>query len=354
MVGKVVSIDSISFLFCKLSTNQLNFLSIPSYLIHSMRYNNNNRYNKRRSNSNRPPFRRPQHNPSQKRDEAEVSFLSKVSIDPAPWLELEKGSSEPTTRAIDILCPIGKGQRGLIVSPPKSGKTTFLKHICQALTKSQPDLKVYCLLIDERPEEVTDFRRNVDAEVRWSSSDQSYENHIKVAEDLMKQAVQEADSGKDVMILLDSLTRLARVHNSQVRGRGRTMSGGVDSEGLRIPRRIFGMARNIEGGGSLGILATILVDTGSRMDEVIFQEFKGTGNMELVLSREASDRRIFPAIDVRKTGTRKEEKLLPDENLKKIYLMRSALANMSDLDASQTLVDLLANNKTNLQALHSF
>jgi transcription termination factor Rho len=266
---------------------------------------------------------------------------------------LETGLAEPTTRAIDLVCPIGRGQRGLIVSPPKSGKTTILKHLCQAITKSQPDMKVYCLLIDERPEEVTDFKRSVTAEVRFSSSDQPYENHIRVANDLMKQAVTEADQGKDVMILIDSLTRLARVHNNATRGYGRTMSGGVDASGLLIPRKIFGTARNIEGAGSLGILATILVQTGSRMDDVIFQEFKGTGNMELVLSREASDRRIFPAINVRESGTRKEELLFTPEELKATHVMRAAMASMNEVDAAQTLNDLLKKYPTNKQLLAS-
>ncbi len=254
---------------------------------------------------------------------------------------------------MDIVCPIGRGQRGLIVSPPKSGKTTVLRHLTQAITNANPDMKVYCLLIDERPEEVTEFKRSVTAEVRWSSLDQPYEHHIGVAQTLMKQAVEEADAGKDVMILLDSLTRLARVHNSQVRGMGRTMSGGVDAAGLLIPRKIFGSARNIEGGGSLGIIATILVQTGSRMDDVIFQEFKGTGNMELVLSREISERRIFPAIQIRESGTRKEELLFSPEELKATRLLRAALAEMSDVEAAQQLVNLLQKFPTNGQLLSS-
>ncbi len=283
----------------------------------------------------------------------ERRFLSRISIDPAPRIYLEKGLSELTTRAVDLLCPIGKGQRGLIVSPPKSGKTTLLKHICQAITVAEPTMKVYCLLVDERPEEVTDFRRNVTAEVRWSTSDQPYENHIRVAKELMRQAMEQADSGLDVMVLVDSLTRLARVHNSATRGTGRTLSGGVDAQGLLIPRRIFGSARKIENGGSLGIIATILVQTGSRMDDVIFQEFKGTGNMELVLSREVSDRRIFPAINIRETGTRKEELLFSPEELKGTHTLRAALASMKDGEAAQTLVDLLKKFPTNKLVLSS-
>ena len=308
--------------------------------------------------SQRPPqrFHRQQRGPQQPnrppvQTEGEVRFFEGTSIDPAPRIYLEKGLSEPTMRALDLLCPIGRGQRGLIVSPPKSGKTTFLKHLAQAIIASQPDMKVYVMLVDERPEEVTDFKRSVKAEVWSSSSDQPYENHIRITDQLMKKAVEEAGMGQHVMVLIDSLTRLARVHNSAVRGGGRTMSGGVDAQGLLIPRKIFGTARNIEHGGSLGILATILVQTGSRMDDVIFQEFKGTGNMEVVLSREISDRRIFPAINIRESGTRKEEKLMTPEELKASHMLRQALAPMSDIEAAQTLTELLRKYPTNSQIL---
>lgn len=294
----------------------------------------------------RPPFRdRPQR--FEQPSLAEQQFFAGISVDPTPRIRLETGLSELTTRAVDLLAPIGCGQRGLIVSPPKSGKTTVLKQLCKAITGARPDMKVYCLLIDERPEEVTDFRRNVTAEVRWSTSDQPYENHIRVAQMLMKQAVEEANSGKDVMVLIDSLTRLARVHNSATRSGGRTLSGGVDAAGLLIPRKIFGSARKIENKGSLGILATILVETGSRMDDVIFQEFKGTGNMELVLSRQVSDRRIFPAINIRESGTRKEELLLSAEELQGAHRLRAALAGMNEVEAAQTFVDLLKKYPTN-------
>jgi transcription termination factor Rho len=310
---------------------------------------------RKHNNQRRPfvPFQKQRQNQQPSQSEAEKRFFGKEAIDPGPRIKLESGLSETTTRAIDLLAPIGKGQRGLIVSPPKSGKTTILKHICQAIIAAEPTMKVYCLLIDERPEEVTDFRRSVKADVRWSSTDQPYENHIRVAQELMKQAVEEADAGQDVMILIDSLTRLARVHNSAVRGGGRTLSGGVDAQGMLIPRKIFGTARRIDGGGSLGIIATILVQTGSRMDDVIFQEFKGTGNMELVLSREVSDRRIFPAINIRESGTRKEEKLLPEAELKSTHLLRSALAGMSDIDAARALSELLAKYPTNELVLGS-
>jgi transcription termination factor Rho len=296
-------------------------------------------------------FSRPDSRPPQKSADEEA-FLSKTSIDPRTRLHLEKGSSELTVRAIDILCPIGKGQRGLIVSPPKAGKTTFLRTICQALGKCDPTLKLYSLLVDERPEEVTDFRRNVPGEVHASSNDRPYEEHIRVAQNLMNKVIREVNAGQDVVILLDSLTRLARVHNSNTIG-NKTMSGGLDSRALEIPRRFFGMARNIEEGGSLTILATILVETGSRMDDIIFQEFKGTGNMELVLSRAAAEQRIFPAINIRATGTRKEELLIPPEDLEKVYKLRRALAGIEEVQAASIFVEFLQKHKTNAETLQA-
>jgi transcription termination factor Rho len=298
----------------------------------------------------RPNFERQSPAPSKNADEEK--FVSKTSIDPRSRLQLEKGSSELTVRAMDILCPIGKGQRGLIVSPPKAGKTTFLKHICQALSKCDPTLKLYVLLIDERPEEVTDFKRSVQAEVHASSNDRPYEEHMRVARVLMDKAIHEANAGQDVVILLDSLTRLARVHNTSAMGH-KTMSGGLDSRAMELPRRFFGMARNIEEGGSLTILATILVGTGSRMDEVIFQEFKGTGNMELVLSRAAAEQRIFPALNVHATGTRKEELLLPPDDLQRVYKMRRALAGIEEVQAASVFTEFLQKYKTNAEALAS-
>lgn len=280
----------------------------------------------------------------------EELFLSKTSIDPTKRLRLEDGSSEISMRVIDLICPIGKGQRGLIVSPPKAGKTTLLKQICQSLAKCDPTLKLYCLLIDERPEEVTDFKRSVTAEVHASSSDRRYEEHIQVAQNLMRRAIQEVNAKHDVVILLDSLTRLSRVHNQNTVG-NKTMSGGLDSRALEIPRRFFGAARNLEEGGSLTILATILVETGSRMDDVIFQEFKGTGNMELVLSRQIAEQRIFPAVNIRASGTRKEERLLEAEELQKIYKLRRALAGLEDVQAASVLVELLQQYPTNSAAL---
>lgn len=254
-------------------------------------------------------------------------------------------------RAMDLICPVGMGQRGLIVAPPGSGKTTFLKHICQAVAKSRPEVKLYCLLVDERPEEVTDFRRSVPAEVRWSSSDETYDHHIQTADELMRQVFREAGAGSDVMIVIDSLTRLARVHNAESRSSGRTLSGGMDARALAVPRRIFGSARKIENGGSLSILATILVETGSRMDEVIFEEFKGTGNMEIVLSREISNCRIFPAINIARSGTRKEELLVSPEEREQMVKLRRALAGLGTVDAAKVLVEQLQKYPTNKELL---
>ncbi len=284
--------------------------------------------------------------------EADRKFLAGTVIDPSPRIRLEDGSKELTMRAMDLITPIGMGQRGLIVAPPGSGKTTFLKHLCQAVTACHPEVKLYCLLIDERPEEVTDFRRSVKADVRWSSSDDSYDNHISTADKLMKQVYREVGEGANVMVLIDSLTRLTRVHNADCRSSGRTLSGGVDSRALEIPRRIFGAARKIENGGSLSILATILVSTGSRMDDIIFEEFKGTGNMEIYLSREISGRRIYPAIDISKSGTRKEERLLAPEELEPVRKLRGMLASMDPVQAAKTLVDALQKYPSN-QALLS-
>jgi len=284
-------------------------------------------------------------------DEAERRFFAGTPVDPSPRIRLEDGSTELTMRAMDLLCPIGMGQRGLIVAPPGSGKTTFLKHICQAVAKSCPSVKLYCLLVNERPEEVTDFKRSVAAEVRSSSSDESYDHHIRIADELMRQAFREAGAGQNVMIVIDSLTRLARVHNAERQSSGRTLSGGVDARALEAPRRIFGAARKIENGGSLTILATILVQTGSRMDDVIFEEFKGTGNMEIVLSREISGRRIYPAIDIPKSNTRKEELLIEPDELQQIRKMRQALADLGPVEAAKTLVEQLQKFPTNRELL---
>jgi len=289
-----------------------------------------------------------------RRDEAEMKFLGGTPIDPSPRIRLEAGSQELTMRAMDLICPIGMGQRGLIVAPPGSGKTTFLKNICQAVTKGTPEVKLYCLLIDERPEEVTEFKRTIPGEVHYSSSDQSYENHIEIADKLMKKAFVEVAAGANVMIVIDSLTRLARVHNAQTRSSGRTISGGVDARALEVPRRIFGAARKIEHGGSLSILATVLIETGSRMDEVIFEEFKGTGNMEIVLSREIANHRIFPAIDISKSATRKQELLLEPKEYQQVECLRRSLAGLGAVEAAQTLVKKLQQFPTNKELLATF
>ena len=285
--------------------------------------------------------------PVRRVDEFEKKFLSGVPVDPSPRIRLENGSKELTMRAMDLICPIGMGQRGLIVAPPGSGKTTFLKHICQAVIKSEPQLKLYCLLVDERPEEVTEFKRSVGAQIRSSSSDQSYEHHIETADSLMREVFREVAQGQNVMIVIDSLTRLARVHNAQVKSSGRTISGGVDARALEVPRRIFGAARKIENGGSLSILATVLIETGSRMDEVIFEEFKGTGNMEIVLSREIANHRIFPAIDIARSATRKQELLLGAHEYKQVEQLRRGLAGLGRVEAAQTLVKKLQTFETN-------
>ncbi len=290
---------------------------------------------------------RPPHVPQAPvKSDVEQLFSAKTPVDPFEWLQLEKGSTDPSMRALDLLAPIGKGTRGLIVAPPKAGKTTFLKQISNAVHEIDPKIRQYCLLIDERPEEVTDFKRSVPAEVWASSSDQSYDKHKRLAEDLFRTALEKVVQGEDVFILLDSLTRLARVYNQFATG-NRTMSGGLDSRAMEIPRRFFGAARKLEGAGSLTILATILVDTGSKMDDIIFQEFKGTGNMELVLYRQAAEMRIFPALKVRDSGTRKEEKLFTPEYLEGVYKLRRLVAGMGDIDAIKALTEMMRVHKTN-------
>ncbi|HAG95213.1 MAG: transcription termination factor Rho [Pseudomonadales bacterium] len=281
-------------------------------------------------------------------------FLKGVAINPFECIGLESGSQQLTVRAMDLITPIGMGQRGLIVAPPGSGKTTILKHICQAVGKAYPDIRLYALLIDERPEEVTDFKRSVPAQVHASSSDESYDQHVRIANDLLDTARREAGEGHNVMIVIDSLTRLSRVHNAEQKGGGRTMSGGIDTRAMEIPRKLFGAARKIEGGGSLTILATVLVDTGSRMDQVIFEEFKGTGNMELVLSREVANQRIFPALDIAKSSTRREEILLDSKDIEKVRRLRRALVNLKPVEGARRLVELLERYPTNAELLNQF
>ncbi len=270
-------------------------------------------------------------------------------------LELPPGKGDPpygdriTGRAIDIIAPIGRGQRCLIVSPPKAGKTRILQSIAASIAFNHPEVGVYALLVDERPEEVTDFRRNTPATVIAASSDMSIGEHIETTEHAMEVVAGQVLEGKDVVLLLDSITRLARAYNSGSEGSGRTMSGGLDSQAMQSPRQVFGAARKIEGGGSLTILGTALIDTGSRMDQVIFEEFKGTGNSEIYLSRELAERRIYPAIDIQKSGTRKEEKLYPSDIVPRLHLLRRGLAGLHPQEAMTKLLELLNRCKTNAE-----
>ncbi len=271
---------------------------------------------------------------------------------PDRQLKLETEPDEVSTRVIDLLIPIGRGQRGLIVAPPKAGKTTLLKKVANAIVQNEDDVKVIVLLIDERPEEVTDFRESVSgAEVIASTFDEPPQNHIRVAEFVHERARRIVEEGGHVVILLDSITRLARANNLVTPPTGRTLSGGLDSAALHFPKRFLGAARNIRGGGSLTILATALVETGSRMDDVIFEEFKGTGNMELHLSRRLEERRIFPAIDILKSGTRREELLLDEETLHKMWLLRKVLADMDPAEAMEMLLGRLKRTKSNKEFL---
>lgn len=288
-----------------------------------------------------------------RKSSAYLQFLEKTSVDPHERLRLEIPSGPLSMRIFDLITPIGKGQRGLIVAPPKTGKTTFLKEICVALVSNHPEVKTYCLLIEERPEEVTDFQRTVPGEVVASSSDHDTEHHIQTADKLLEKAVGEVNEGRDVLILTDSLTRLARVHNREARS-GKTLSGGIDANALEMPRRFFGAARKLEEGGSLTIIATALIDTGSRMDDYIFQEFKGTGNMELVLSRKPAEMRLFPAIDIAASGTRKEEKLFTPEEFKAIHKVRAYLAGLKEIDGLKKLIETLPKYPSNADFLKNF
>lgn len=271
---------------------------------------------------------------------------------PETRITLETTANEVSSRVIDLLAPIGRGQRGLIVAPPKAGKTTLLKKIAHAVSANEPDIKVIVLLVDERPEEVTDFRESVDGvEVIASTFDEPPTNHIRVAEFVHERARRIVEDGGHVMILLDSITRLARANNLVTPPTGRTLSGGLDSSALHWPKRFLGAARNIRGGGSLSILATALVETGSRMDDVIFEEFKGTGNMELHLSRRLEEKRIFPAIDILKSGTRREDLLLGEENLAKMWLLRKVISDMDPAEAMEMLLSRLNRTKSNEEFL---
>jgi transcription termination factor Rho len=280
-----------------------------------------------------------------------LRFENLTTIDPIEKFRLETSPDLIETRIIDIVTPIGKGTRGLIVSPPRSGKTTILKQIANAVTANHPEVHVLVLLIDERPEEVTDFQRSVKAEVVASSNDQDLETHVRLSRFMIERCRRMVEAGRDVFVLLDSLTRVARAYNSVHGGSGRTMTGGVDARALEIPRKMFAAARKIENGGSLTILATALVDTGSRMDELIFQEFKGTGNMELILDRKLSDRRLFPAIDIPKSGTRKEEKLFPKTQIEAVRKLRRMMVDLNPIEAMETLIAALKKHKTNEELL---
>jgi len=282
-----------------------------------------------------------------------VSFDTLRPTYPDERLDLEvtgEGGSM-AMRVIDLIAPIGKGQRGLIVSPPKAGKTTILQQMANSISINAPDVHLIVLLIDERPEEVTDMQMHVDAEVISSTFDEPAERHVQVAEMVLEKAKRLVEHGRDVVILLDSVTRLARAYNVTVPHSGKILSGGVDANALHKPKRFFGSARNIEDGGSLTIIATALVETGSRMDEVIFEEFKGTGNMELVLDRQISDRRIFPAIDLNRSGTRKEELLLSSIELNRVYLLRNFLSDMPPAEAIEFLLKRMAKTENNREFL---
>src|SRR5579872_509825 len=273
-------------------------------------------------------------------------------IYPNERFKLEVRATQLSTRVIDLFCPIGKGQRALIVSPPKAGKTTLLKNIANSISINHPEAHIMALLVDERPEEVTDMQRTIDGEVIASTFDEHPENHTAVAELTMERAKRLVELGKDVVILLDSITRLARAYNQVIPTSGRTLSGGLDTASLHKPKRFFGAARKIEEGGSLTIIATALIDTGSKMDDVIFEEFKGTGNMELNLTRKLAESRVFPAIDIKKSGTRHEELLLPAEVMQKVWMVRRATAAL-DTDSTQLILNKMAQTRTNEEFLQS-
>jgi len=283
-----------------------------------------------------------------------ISFNEQVVVDPHPMLKLETPGGPPEMRVLDLICPIGKGQRGLIVAPPRSGKTILLQQIANAIAVNNPECQVMLLLVDERPEEVTDFKRKCpQADVVASNNDQELSNHIRVAEFSLERAKRAAECGQDMVILLDSLTRLGRAYNRHVEGSGRTMTGGVDIRALETPKRQFGAARKLEGGGSLTILATALIETGSRMDDLIFEEFKGTGNMELSLDRKLAERRIWPAINIPQSGTRKEELLVEPWQLPKLHILRRFLSTLSVEEEVPQLLKALEKFRANEDFLRS-
>ena len=286
--------------------------------------------------------------PQKARTKVHFDNLTPLYPDSSLIMEVvEKDKKDLSDRVIDIVSPLGKGQRALIVSPPRTGKTVLLQNIANSITKNQPECYLIVLLIDERPEEVTDMQRSVDGEVVSSTFDEPASRHVQVSEMVMEKAKRLVEHGRDVVILLDSITRLGRAFNTVVPSSGKVLTGGVDANALQRPKRFFGAARNIEEGGSLTIISTALIDTGSRMDEVIFEEFKGTGNSEIVLDRKIADKRVYPAIDIMKSGTRKEELLLENEKLQKIYVLRRILDPMGTTDAIEFLIDKLSQTKTN-------
>jgi transcription termination factor Rho len=304
----------------------------------------------RRHPGRRPPFARgPRHSPPP----APSLFESLTAIQPHERLRLETEPGEPSTRVMDLVAPIGKGQRGLIVAPPRAGKTILLQLIAKAVLVNHPEVAVIILLVDERPEEVTDFRMALgkSAEVFASSSDNPPQEHVRLTEQVLDRAKRMVEQRRDVLVLLDSLTRMTRAYNRQLVSRGRTMSGGLDASAFQMPRTFFGAARALEGGGSLTIVGTILVDTGSRMDDVIFEEFKGTGNMELYLTRELADRRVFPSFDVVRSGTRREELLFTDAEMPRVRRLRRALSDMQPTDAMEVLLERLKLTRTNAEFL---
>ena len=290
-------------------------------------------------------------NPESARDK--IQFDNLTPLYPMERLRLEHDKDNMSARVMDLLTPIGKGQRGLIVSPPRTGKTMLLQTIANSITKNHPEVMLIVLLIDERPEEVTDMQRSVKGEVISSTFDEPAQRHVQVAEMVIEKAKRLVEHNKDVVILLDSITRLARAYNTVVPPSGKVLSGGVDSNALHKPKRFFGAARNIEEGGSLTIVSTALIDTGSRMDEVIFEEFKGTGNMEIYLERKLADRRVFPAIDINRSGTRKEELLLPPESLNRIWLLRKVLQPLNTIDAMEFLLEKMRETDNNVEFLNS-
>lgn len=280
-----------------------------------------------------------------------VKFDDLIPIYPNERIRLETTPDEYSMRIIDLMCPIGKGQRGMIVAPPKVGKTTLLKKIANSISVNNPEIELIVLLIDERPEEVTDMKRSIKGDVIYSTFDELPEHHVKVAEMVLERAKRLTEQKKDVVILLDSITRLARAYNLVVPSSGKTLSGGFDPSALHKPKKFFGAARNIENGGSLTILATSLIETGSRMDDVIFEEFKGTGNMEVHLDRTLSEKRIFPAININKSGTRREELLLSKEELETVFALRKALSTMPMADVTEQLIDQMIATKNNEEFL---